>query len=96
MTSVFVRRHAHACERVRARIPNACVRVRVRVRVRWGACACELESEHVHMLQVRALLWERDGVDLQRYSSLSLYQRETYLTFAFVRDPLRRYWGRKP
>ena len=66
------------------------VRVRVRVRVRWGACACALQTKHVHALQVRALLWERDGVDLLRYSSLSLYQRETYFTFAFVRDPLRR------
>ena len=40
---------------------------------------------------VRALLWEREGIDDLVYSHLDKYQRETFLTFAFVRDPLRRF-----
>jgi hypothetical protein len=40
---------------------------------------------------VRALLWERGGIDNLILSSLDLHQRSTYLTFAFVRDPLRRF-----
>ena len=40
---------------------------------------------------VRALLWERGGIDNQILSRLDLHRRSTYLTFAFVRDPLRRF-----
>ena len=40
---------------------------------------------------VRALLWERGGIDNLILSSLDLHRRSTYLTFAFVRDPLRRF-----
>ena len=40
---------------------------------------------------IRALLWERGGIDNLVYSNLPAYKTATYLTFAFVRDPLRRF-----
>ncbi len=40
---------------------------------------------------VRALLWDRGGVDNLVYSKQTAYKRATYLTFAFVRDPLKRF-----
>ena len=40
---------------------------------------------------IRALLWDRGGIDNLIYSTQAGYKLATYLTFAFVRDPLKRF-----
>jgi hypothetical protein len=46
---------------------------------------------NVASMTIQALLLERGGIDNLVYSNLAAYKTATYLTFAFVRDPLRRF-----